>query len=715
MNNSIPDERILTVNQLIREIVESNQNGSRFCFILGSGASVESGIPTGSELEKRWMDFIMGEIDDGSGVKNTPKESRDLGRTLKNAKKLNYSFSSMEKAWRECKKDPNKRMPSKYYFDIYKMRFHPNKTNGYRYMERVMEHCTPSIGYHPLSLFLSRNNMNNLVITTNFDSLMEDALSIYSDKKPLIVGHESLTGFITTEVQRPIIAKVHRGLFYDPFNTPETTNHLSEDWKKALRSAFNIYTPIVIGYGGGDGSLMTFLEEKDTVMRHGIYWCYRENDDLDKRILELVEDKDGYFVPVKGFDALMLEIGKQVMDGSIHPASVEQYLRKQTEERIKQYNEQWTELNKKPELENIVESINQSEQKKEEQRETEGTLTYWDRIRRGSTAYEKQDYKTAILEFSEAEKMQSNNGDAYVWLGVVYHAMRDYNEAVRYYSKAIEQKPDYVLAYINRGNTNYVMERYDDAIRDYTKAIELKPDYASAYVNRGNAYQRIGKQIEALGEYTKAIEVDSNYAEAYVGRGNIYYEMGKYEESIKCHTKAIELKPDYVLAYNNRGNSYGKIDKNEEAIRDYTKAIELKPDYIDAYINRGIRYYNMRRYDETFKDFNKAIKIQPEYVITYIHRGNAYNNIRKYNDAIRDYTKALELKPDNREVYNYLGNTYYNLKQYDEALKNLNKAIELKPDYILAYENRARVYRGLGENELAEKDEETVWKLKGKK
>ncbi len=494
MNNSLPGERILTVDQLISQIIESNYNGNRFCFILGSGASVESGIPTGSELEKRWMDCIMGEKDDASGMKRNPEAIRNTARALNESGKLRHSFTELENAWKDCKADPKKRMSSEYYFDIYKLRFYPDHINGYRYLERVMEHCKPSVGYHPLSLLVSqKDNKNNLIITTNFDSLMEDALSVYSDKKPLIVGHESLAGFITADVQRPIIAKVHRGLFYDPFNTPETTDRLSEEWRKALRIALNIYTPIVIGYGGGDSSLMAFLEENETAMRHGIYWCYLDKYEPDERIRKLVESKDGYFVPTKGFDALMLEIGKQLFGDRIHPASVEQYLKGQTEEQIKQYNEQWTGLNQKPELETIVKPINQTELEKEEQREAEGKLTSWDFMHRAIRAMDKGEYDTAIKEWTNY----------------------------------IKEQPGDASAYNNRGFAYYNLGEENEAVMDLFKAITLNPYMANPHKHLGSIFFHQGKLQLALDELSEAINLNDQYIEAYKERAKVYHCLGE--------------------------------------------------------------------------------------------------------------------------------------------------------------------------------------------
>ena len=63
-----PGDHIITSTRLIRIMQDSIQNGSRFCFILGSGASVESGILSGMALERAWMDCLMGVSKDRDAI-----------------------------------------------------------------------------------------------------------------------------------------------------------------------------------------------------------------------------------------------------------------------------------------------------------------------------------------------------------------------------------------------------------------------------------------------------------------------------------------------------------------------------------------------------------------------------------------------------------------------------------------------------------------------
>ena len=542
---AFPKSRILSAKRLSSLIKELTANSEqRFCFILGSGASVESGIPSGSTLEMQWMDCLMGK----SGDRGTPamdeKETRRLAGDLYEEKEIEHEFKEIEAAWRKAREEGGA-ISSKYYFDIYKLRFHANPREGYSYLEKIMEGCTPSLGYHTLAKLLTENGRNNLVITTNFDSLVEDALFLYTDKKPLVVSHESLADYMDANTQRPIVAMVHRGLMYAPFNSPETTNELKTEWKEALNYALKTYTPIVIGYAGGDHSLMSFLDKDCTGMRKGVYWCYRGKPDPsdlpEKKIQEFVKKRNGYFVAIDGFDALMVEIGKAMYGDAIRPSLMEEHLKKRYEKRVERYNQRWDELNKKPEIQEVLQEMNKAELHEEEQREKEKTLTFWDYIRRGNRAYDEGRLQDAMDEYSKAIEIYPENAGAYYNRGYIYNDLGQHEKAIEDYDKAIELEPNLVKAYNNRGYVYNDLGQYEKAIKDYDKAIELEPSEAKVYNNRGNVYKNLVQHEKAIEDYTRAIQLNPQYKKAYLNRAKVYSTIGEEELAEADRRKAEEL------------------------------------------------------------------------------------------------------------------------------------------------------------------------------
>lgn len=458
--------------------VEAQKSNRRFCFILGAGASREAGILTGTEMAKIWVDEIKEKYDED--------EIESLRKKLK--------IESIE-------------INSKNFFGIYDLRFFSDYQSGYAYFEHELEKGSPSIGHHALAKILA-DETNNLVITTNFDSLIEDALFIYTNKHPLVVGHESLTEFINLNIKRPIVAKVHRSLYFQPFNREKETASLAEGWKETLKNVFMVYTPIVVGYAGGDGSLMKFLQDKNTKL-NGLYWCYWNKDEPSKEILSLVKSKNGCLVPIEGFDEMMFMLSRKLSF-----ENPENEMRKVTQDRIDKYNFRYKEFEKK-------------------------------------ICQNKEYMKIVNLKVNEIIQETLKNNMQMLEKAEI---------------KCEEQKTP--LNYLKKGDINCEIGRYKEAVCDYTQAIALDNNNSSAYKKRGDAYFNIKKYSSAIEDYTEAIRINIDDAIVYRSRGDVYYSIKKYDKAIEDYTEAIRLMPNYVLAYKNRGFTYRAMGELEKAKAD---------------------------------------------------------------------------------------------------------------------------------------------------
>lgn len=554
MDKSIIEKyKIIPTNQLVRTIKEGNNNSERFCFILGAGASASSNIPTGVELEGRWM----AEMEKDPGF----EEIRPIAKNLRDSHQMDTDFKDIENAW-EAYKSAKTSLPSEFYFDIYKLRFFPNYRNGYHYLEKVMTGADvrPSFGYHPLALMLTKEARNNLVITTNFDSLIEDALFLYTNKKPLVINHELLADFVgDPNITRPIIAKVHRGIFFDPLNRPEETNELKGKWHDVLVSVFQSYTPIVIGYGGGDNSLMELLAEENVRMKNGMYWCYLEEYGLpNEKIQRLVKQKKGYLVRTAGFDATMLAIGNALFPDRIGVHETEEYLTHQTTIQISNYEKEYLELTKRKETKSETSKQNQKTQSENEFRKEIEKIT-----ERGA-ASEKNREKTNQMTAWDYRRQ----GDR-------YYILNQYEQAIECYTKAIEKQPDTALFYHDRGYTYDDLKQYELAIADYSKAIELNPNHPEAYNNRGYSYIHLKKYDQAIADFNIAMELDPNFANPYTHCGTAWMKKGDLEKAIQLFSKAIELNPDYKDAYLERAEAYRLIGETAKAQEDEAVADKL--------------------------------------------------------------------------------------------------------------------------------------------
>lgn len=257
-------------------------------FIIGAGASRPSGIKTGTELVTQWLEELHRREDHAKQELQTWATADNLG-----IKDFEFSHAA------------------EFYPQIFERRFSHDREEGYAFLESKMEGKEPSLGYSILAEILS-NTRHKVVVTTNFDNLVADALAIHAHVHPLVCGHESLADFIRPSMRRPLVAKIHRDLFLEPKNENNEVKYLDEGWVKALTRLFEHYTPVVIGYGGNDGSLMGFLENAS--IRGGLWWCYRvTNGEPPQRVKDLVAKKNGKLVPIIGFDEFMLELGNNLI------------------------------------------------------------------------------------------------------------------------------------------------------------------------------------------------------------------------------------------------------------------------------------------------------------------------------------------------------------------------------------------------------------------
>lgn len=282
MNKNEPKK--ISQQTFIRGIKASINDSSNisYGFILGAGASKESGIDTADELTQKWYEEIK---------KDNPKDELET--------------------WEKSLPEFNKNDLAQSYSDIFEKRFVGNPDEGIELLQHFMDKAKPSVGYSFLAQFLEKPN-NKFVITTNFDTMTEDALFQYSNSKPLVLGHESLSHFIKPEnMTRPTIIKIHRDYLLQPLNTKKELEELDKKWQNKLKPILRKNNMIVIGYGGHDDSLMEYLSKIDTKDRKAIYWCYRDENKISEKIKKLLTKND-YLVKISGFDEIMLFIAKEL-------------------------------------------------------------------------------------------------------------------------------------------------------------------------------------------------------------------------------------------------------------------------------------------------------------------------------------------------------------------------------------------------------------------
>ena len=479
MNQNQPKDKLkpktITLRQFLRHFEE--QRNRKFCFILGAGASKSSGIPTGAELASQWLKEI----------------EEDLNK-------------DQFEAWLK-EEGIDRNDSASFYPQIFAKRFEVDHQGGYDFFEKIMEKAEPSCGYSFLAEILAQGK-HDIVITTNFDSLTEDALFIYTAKKPLVIGHSNLAGFINIQLQRPQVIKVHHDLFFSPQNTESETGYIDEKLERGLQDIFKSYIPIVIGYGGNDGGFMDVLKRVLDPVR-GIYWCFTGTEHPKGKIEELVIDKQGCFIPITDFDELMVLLSEKIGIGLL-PERIKEI----ADKRVKRYVEQMKKVYiKSKEGSDLLPDALDKILKLEELEES-NWLGY------GLLATKETDPKKIEFIYKEGLEKCPDSPELMIHYAVfLQNTKRNYAQAEKYYQKALELKP-----YDADTNSHYALflaffkRNYAQAEKYYQKALGLESDdsnnngnYALFLLQQGYFEQAktfIDKAFQHIQPNAKALELE---------------------------------------------------------------------------------------------------------------------------------------------------------------------------------------------------------------
>jgi Tfp pilus assembly protein PilF len=585
--------------QLIRVFKDLNgHHDDGCCFLLGAGASVASGIPSGGALARRWYAELQEDMP-GDELAAWHKEIDFVANRV-----------------------------AEFYPQIFERRFRNHPATGYYQLQDCMKKAEPSIGYSFLAQVLA-NTQHKFVITTNFDHMVEDAIRTFTSERPLVCGHESLAQYINARSIRPTIIKVHRDLLLHPFNDTQNTDKLNEAWKTTLIPILQHYHLVIIGYGGNDGSLMDYLENIEK--RKGIYWCCRNESEINDKIRATLNHKDDCIVEIDGFDEFMLALnnafGYPLLIDSDDLAQSQMV--KIALEKAKRYQQQFDQFGEKT-----------------------ATATK-------ETSEDKAATSEALLKLSRhGEESQQNWWQIQLKINQEKDPQRQcvlYKRGLQLFPKSAELHGNYAIFLED------IRKDYDGAEQHYRKALELDTDDADYNGNYAIFLEDIRKDYDGAEQhYRKALVLVPDDADYNGNYANFLKDIRKdYDGAEQHYRKALELAPDDANINGNYAIFLKDIRKDYDgAEQHYRKALELAPD--DANINGNYALFleDIRKdYDGAEQYYRKALELAPDHANINGNYALFLEDIRKdYDGAEQYYRKALVLAPDDADYNgNYAG------------------------------------------------------------
>jgi tetratricopeptide (TPR) repeat protein len=276
---TIVDLMKISAEEFVGRLVERPPH-TQHALLLGAGCSVTSGIPAaGALVADTWLPRLHRyRCTDGAHLPDW-------------AARVFPGY------------DPN--APALSYGPVMEALF-PLKHDKQKEVERICRNHDPGFGCCVLAKLIERASPDfNVILTTNFDDLVADALYLFTASRPLVIPHAALAGFMRPDFERPLVVKLHGDHQLEPLNTKEELAALNASVCERLQSLLQQRGLIVMGYAGNDNSVMDALEAlPDDTLGPGVWWVARSapND----RVLRWLRARKGCWVESADFDQLML-------------------------------------------------------------------------------------------------------------------------------------------------------------------------------------------------------------------------------------------------------------------------------------------------------------------------------------------------------------------------------------------------------------------------
>ncbi len=511
--------RSIDVEEFVRRLRAETSAEKRFALFLGAGCSVTSGIPAAGTLVKdRWIPRLRD---------YRAPHRKDLDAWAVEAIE-GYDCASPASSYGSL---------------IDKLFLTPEDRQ--REIADLCEGRTPSFGYAVLAQLVALSAGGfNVVLTTNFDDLLADALYLYTDVRPLIIHHESLAAYIRPTRTRPLLIKLHGDHRLSPRNTVLETQSLAEDFQRHAAMVLHDRGIIFMGYGGADVGILKMLNNLPSeALPFGAYWVHPEEP--QGQVREWLAHRQGVWVRSGWFDEVMLLI-RNAFDLP-HP-SPDRFTRIFDEYQQK-FKALSTAIKEKPSNEAGVQAL------KEAVTSAEAVLP---------------DYWKVIFEGRRLESQEPDRAEDV------------YREGVAKFPMAAPLLESYAifLAFVRRN--------YDAGEAMFKRALETDPKRPETFSNYGIFLCSVRKDYDAAEVlYRRALEIDSKYANVLGNYALFVSDVRKdYDAAEVLYRRALEINPKYANALGNYAVFLENIRKDYDAAAAmFKRALEADPKHANNHAN----------------------------------------------------------------------------------------------------------------------------------
>lgn len=270
----------MSVDPILPLSISIAEGERTYAFFLGSGISNKAGIPTGKKILRETIKLLYKMENEGLEVKD-----EEVEEWFKESEYADWGYSEILE-------------------ELY-----PSKEDRRNFLENFFLGKIPTESHHIIAEMVEKK-LVKVIITTNFDRLMEQALEKKGIAYDVVSSEKDLLELKPREHSNCRIFKLHGD--YQKFNIKNTKDELKKLEKgifDEFKDILNSYGIVVIGYGGLDNGVMNCFEKRNNP-RYTLYWVSRES--LNDKVEELIRQQNGKIIVRPSADELFRELFRKI-------------------------------------------------------------------------------------------------------------------------------------------------------------------------------------------------------------------------------------------------------------------------------------------------------------------------------------------------------------------------------------------------------------------
>jgi Flp pilus assembly protein TadD len=179
--------------------------------------------------------------------------------------------------------------------------------------------------------------------------------------------------------------------------------------------------------------------------------------------------------------------------------------------------------------------------------------------------YKNDEDQRAVQVLEQAIKLDPNNAEAHLRLGMSYAALDrkpesddEYKKAIELFKKKVEGDPKDAPSFFYLGEAYNFLHRDEDATRNYREATRLNEKDEEAWYQLGMSLIKLARYSEAVNAFQKALELDANDYRATDGLDEAKEGAQRIREGKKHNEEMLKKEQENANANGNANSNSSK-------------------------------------------------------------------------------------------------------------------------------------------------------------